>query len=185
MANFTPSASWTWLTTNGRLALRYGAAPSELQVTPVSSMQHVMQHSVEAGSAFAFTLEHAEMFWTFWHALEPLQYAEQGRFAAAIDATACLCFLQQQGQKSWHFQTISSNFVPSCSDIVLLAGVDCSALALVLDASEHSSLVLLLANLTSLSGKLIAGGTPILLLNNRLQAWQPQPIRVSHLPKTA
>jgi len=181
MANFTPSAFWTWLTTDGRLALRYGAAPSEIHLTPVISMPH----SVEAGSAFAFTLEHAEMFWTFWHALEPIQYAEPGRFAAAIDATASVCYLQQQGQKSWHFQTISKNYAPVTGDIVLLAGVECSALALVLDVSEHSSLVLLLENIVSLSGKQLAGGQPILVLHNRLQAWQPRPVRVSHLPKTA
>ena len=88
MANFTPSAFWTWLTADGRLALRYGVSPSEIQLTPVTAMAV----GTEATSAFAFTLEHAELFWTFWHALEPLHYAEQGRFAAAIDATACVCF---------------------------------------------------------------------------------------------
>ncbi len=181
MANFTPSAFWTWLTADGRLALRYGVSPSEIQLTPVTAMAV----GSEATSAFAFTLEHAELFWTFWHALEPLHYAEQGRFAAAIDATACVCFLQQQGQKSWHFQTISKNHTPNTSDIVVLAGNECSALALVIDAGEHSSLVLLLEDLISLSGKQLLGGQPILVLHNRLQAWQPLPVHVSHLPKTA
>jgi hypothetical protein len=181
MANFTPSPSWTWLTTNDRLALRYGAAPSELQLTPVNALPR----SVEAGSAFAFTLEHAEMFWTFWHALEPLQYAEAGRFAAAIDATACNCFLPQQGQKSWHFQQISTHYFPTTGEIVLLAGQS-SGLALVAAAGEQSSVVLILENLVSLAGKQLQSGHPILVLNNRMMLWQPQPsIRPQLLPKTA
>ncbi len=181
MANFTPSATWTWLTTNGRLALRYGTAPNELQLSNALPMQH----SAEAGSAFAFTLEHAELFWTFWHALEPLKYPDSGRFAAVIDAIACVCFIKLQGQKSWHFQTVSTNFRPVAGDIVCLSGQQCTALALVLEPGEQSSLLLLLDNLISLSGKLVAGGLPILVLNNRLQPWQPRSVGAANLPKTA
>ena len=181
MANFTPSASWTWLTSQQQLALRYGVVSTEQQLTPVLSTEF----AAEAGSAFAFTLAHAELFWTFWHALEPLQFSEPGRFAAAVDATACACFLPQQGQKSWHFQTLSTNYVPAIGDLVLLAGAGTAARALVVDVNGQSSLVLLLEDLVSLSGKPLAGGKPMMVLHNRLQVWQVPANHSTALPKSA
>jgi len=185
MANLTPSAAWHWLTIDKRVALRYGISQAEVHQTPVTHVSHATDHATNATNALAFTLEHAELFWTFWHALEPLQYSEAGRFAAAIDATACVSFMQQQGQKSWHFQAVSASYRPDTTDLVLLAG-QASALALVIEAGEQSSLVLLLDNILSLSGKQLTGGQAILVLNNRLIAWQPQASRHTPLlPKTA
>ncbi len=177
MASFSPTPQWCWTLTQQHIALCYQQGANQLSHQTPATFEiyaNLAKFSTRPDFCQDFTLEHAQLYWTFWHALEPLQYPEQGRFAASVDATACASFMAVQGQKSWYLQVVSQCYQPLVGELVVLTG-NTHALALVIQATTQSSLVLLLEDLVALSDKLIRSGQPLALLNNRLEPWQPMP----------
>lgn len=177
MASFSPTPKWRWQLDQQQVALCYQQGVNYCShQTPATLAMYANFTKFATCQDFCqdFTLEHAQLYWTFWHALEPLQYPEQGRFAASVDATACACFMAVQGQKSWHLQVVSQSYQPEIGELVVLTG-NTLGLALVIQVAEQSSLVLLLEDLVSLSDKVIRSGQALCLLNNRLEPWRPMP----------
>jgi hypothetical protein len=175
MSASTPSAKWQWLV-NEQLQLDTGVA---VQSTPFSLPQLITIEETH------FTLEQAQFYWTFWHALEQLQFSEAACFAATVDALCCQQFVRQTGHKSWGFNPVSQHFQPTIAELVFLAG-RASMLAIVTNNYGASSQLLLLDSGENLQGKQLLAGQAIVVLNDRLQpALQQKPTPQRHFAKSA
>ncbi len=175
MSASTPSAQWQWLV-NEQLQLDTGVA---VQTTPFSPQQLVTIEETH------FTLEQAQYYWTFWHALEQLQLNEAACFAATVDALCCQQFVRQTGHKSWGFSPVSQHYQPPIAELVFLAG-RASMLAMVTNSYGASSQLLLLDSGENLQGKQLFAGQVIVVLNDRLQpALQQKPVPHRHFAKSA
>lgn len=175
MSAYTPTAKWQWLVAE-QLQLDTGVT---LQSTPFLSQQLVTIEDTH------FTLEQAQWYWTFWHALEQLQFSEAACFAATLDALSAQQFVRQTGHKSWGFTPVSQYFQPTVAELVLLAG-RASMLAIITNSYGASSQLLLLDSGENLQGKQMHAGQVIVVLNDRLQpALQQKPIPHRHFAKSA
>lgn len=175
MSASTPSAKWQWLV-NEQLQLDTGVA---VQTTPF------FQHQLVAIEDTHFTLEQAQYFWTFWHALEQLQLSEAACFAASVDALCAQQFVRQTGHKSWGFTPVSQQFQPAIAELVFVAG-RVAMLAIVTNSYGASSQLLLLDSGENLQGKQLLAGQALVVLNDRLQPAQLQkPTPQRHFAKTA
>lgn len=159
MSAFTPSASWQWQIDDGRLQL---VTDQVLHSTPFLLTELHTQPAVD------FTLAQAEIFWQFWHALEPLQYQAAACFAAAIDALAAQQFLRQSGHKSWLFPIRSVDYQPDSAELVWIDGQQ-PLLALVTQQLGHCCQLLLLENGYCKQGKALHAGKVLVLLNDRVR----------------
>jgi len=175
MSASTPSARWQWLITE-QLQLDTGAF---IQTTPFSLQQLIAIEETH------FTLEQAQWYWTFWHALETLQLNESACFAASVDALCCQQFVRQTGHKSWGFVPVSEHYQPPVAELVLLSG-KVAMLAIVTNSYGVSSQLLLLDSGENLQGKQLLAGQALVVLNDRLQpALQQKPLPQRHFAKSA
>ncbi len=175
MSASTPSAKWQWLV-NEQLQLDTGAV---VQSTPFSPQQ---LNTIEQTH---FTLEQAQYYWTFWHALEQLQLDEAACFAATVDALCSQQFVRQTGHKSWGFSPVSQQYQPAIAELVLVAG-RVSLLAIVTNSYGASSQLLLLDSGENLQGKQLFAGQVMVVLNDRLQpALQQTSAPQRHFAKSA
>lgn len=175
MSATTPSARWQWLV-NEQLQLDTGV---RVQSTPFLSQQLIPIEDTH------FTLEQAQWYWTFWHALESLQLDEMACFAAAVDALCCQQFVRQTGHKSWGFTMVSEHYQPPVAELVLLCG-QVAMLAIVTNCYGASSQLLLLDSGENLQGKQLFAGQALVVLNDRLQpALQQKPVPHRHFAKSA
>jgi hypothetical protein len=175
MSAYTPSARWQWLL-HESLQLDTGVA---MQTTPF-----LRQQLVDLADSH-FTLEQAQYYWTFWHALEQLQFSEAACFAASVDALSAQQFVRQTGHKSWGFTPVSQQFQPAIAELVLLTGA-VTMLAIVTNSYGTSSQLLLLDSGENLQGKQLLAGQVLVVLNDRLQpAMQQKPTSQRIFAKSA
>lgn len=179
MSAYTPTAKWQWQAPSQlhpQLQLDTGLFAHQ---TPFSVQQLVTIDDTH------FTLEQAQYYWTFWHALEQLQLNEAACFAAAVDALCCQQFVRQTGHKSWGFTPVSQHYQPAIAELVLLAGRH-AMLAIVTNSYGASRQLLLLDSGENLQGKPLLAGQALVVLNDRLQpALQQKPLPQRHFAKSA
>jgi hypothetical protein len=175
MSATTPSARWQWLV-NEQLQLDTGVM---VQSTPFLASQLVAIEDKH------FTLEQAQWYWTFWHALESLHFSDTACFAAAIDALCCHQFVKQSGHKSWGFSVVSEQYQPEVAELVLLSG-KVGMLGIVTNSYGASCQLLLLDSGENLQGKQLLAGQALVVLNDRLQpAISQKPLHHRHFAKSA
>ena len=170
MSAYAPSARWQWLV-NEQLHLDTGDV---LQSTPF------LHHQLIALADTHFTLEQAQYFWTFWHALETLQFNEAACFAASVDALSAQQFVRQTGHKSWGFTPVSQQYQPTTAELVFVTGTT-AMLAIVTNSYGASSQLLLLDSGENLQGKQLLAGQVLVVLNDRLQPVLQQKTTVSRI----
>ncbi len=165
MSTYIPSALWHWQSQGDVLALDTGVLCHCTGFT-LSQLYASPQHQ-------PFTLEQAEAYWLYWHQLESLGWPKEHCFAAAIDAVAGQFFLRLSGHKSWWFQSLSQQYLPTVGSLVQLAAQG-MVLALVLDQTAHCAQLLLLQHGMTLQAKPLAPGQVVTVLCDRLQPHQQQ-----------
>ena len=161
MSAFTPSACWQWQVNAGKLQLHTSQA---VHNTPFSTADLNTQPVTE------FTLAQAELFWQFWHALEPLHFPEHACFAATVDAMAAQLYLRQSGHKSWWFTPVSKLYSPQTAELVWIGAVE-PLLAIVTAQFGTCCQLLLLQQGETLQAKQLNAGQVLVLLNDRVQPW--------------
>jgi len=174
MSAYTPSARWQWLV-DEKLQLDTGYLVQSTPFVPEQLATLTDTH---------FTLDQAQSYWMFWHALDTLQLSEAACFAASVDALCAMQFVRQTGHKSWGFTLVSEHYQPAIAELVLLSG-KVALLAIVTNSYGASSQLLLLDSGENLQGKQLFAGQVLVVLNDRLQPACQGAAPVAHFAKSA
>lgn len=153
-----PEIDWQWHFDNSSLRLRTRQGLLSCSVS--------VQNAHLAGSP-AFTLQQAEWFWLCRHALEPLGWSDNAVLCACIDAVAQLSFTTERGDKSFYLQAVSTGTLLAAFSLVQILGQN-HALALVLEADNRQSRVMLLSDCDTLTGRTLTAGRTLLCRPDRL-----------------
>lgn len=156
-----PNFDWQWCLQQGHLCLQ---TPHGIHRTPVCSDSEPEQP--------AFTLGQAELYWKSLFALEMLNWPEHAVYAASVDAIAQLEFGLVEAHKSFYLQNVYGHQKPAAFDLVQVSGRN-AALALVLESGAQQCRLMLLTDLETLTGRLVAAGQSFSSLNDRLSQYFP------------
>jgi hypothetical protein len=161
-----PHFDWQWCVHQGQLCLKTAQG---IHRTPVLCRSDLPQSD--------FTLGQAELYWQSLFALESLHWPAEAVFAASVDAVAQLEFAVADAHKSFYLQHSQCQqhqvpFVPAPFNVVHLCGRN-QALALVLDATTTQCRLMLLSDLETLTGRILAAGHSFSSLHDRLSLYHP------------
>lgn len=156
-----PNFDWHWCLQQGRLCLQ---TPAGTHRTPV--------YRDTLPEQSAFTLGQAELYWKSLFALEVLNWPEHAVYAASIDAIAQIEFGAIEAHKSFYLQYLDGQHQPEAFDLVQVSGRN-AALALVLESGPNQSRLMLLTELETLTGRVVAAGQSFSTLHDRLSLYYP------------
>ncbi|MDP4535261.1 cell division protein ZapC [Alkalimonas collagenimarina] len=163
----SPTERWSWYhcTERNQLVLDIN---TELAF-PVPFSSHLLQLPQ---SAQAFTMQDAEHYWLMLEALAETGLTNEQQLYFTLTGLAALNFMRPQGHKSWYFADIANSKSVQPLQIAELVGQQLVKV-LILQTDADCAECLLLEEVSSLTGKVIAAGTVLRILNSRLRPIQP------------
>ncbi|SEA20977.1 cell division protein ZapC domain-containing protein [Alkalimonas amylolytica] len=159
----SPTERWSWYhcAERNQLVLDINA---ELAF-PVPFAAHQL-HLPKA--AQAFTMQDAEHYWLALESLADTCLHHEQQLYFALTAVAALNFMRPQGHKSWYFADIANSKPLHALQTAELVGQQLIKV-LILQTDTDCAECMLLSDVTSLTGKQLAAGTVLRLLNSRLR----------------